>query len=212
MKAGCSVFVGNIDFGVSEEELIAELSAVGKVVNFKLMVDKNTNRSKGFGFCEYESPIIAEKAIKHLNISFNNRPVVINYAEKDTPQEPKEENVPLDINNIINVLNNMDKDNLKEVLLYLKNLAIDQPSYFKEIMTKNNNLIYALIYSLKILKLVDENILNDFIKKSFNVDDNKMQIMERIRQLSNEELDTFPNSVKEKIKKVRDLTMTQKEK
>jgi len=199
MKSGCSVFVGNIDFEVPVDKLIEELGAVGKVVDFKLMVDKNTNKSKGFGFCEYESPLIAEKAIKHLNISFNGRPVVINYAEKDTPVEIKEETTSLDINNIINVLNNMDADNLKEVILYLKNLAISQPTFFKELLAKNNQLVYALLYSFKLLKLVDESLITDFIKQSFSLEDNKVQILERIKTLSDDELETFSGDVKEKI-------------
>lgn len=199
MKSGCSVFVGNIDFEVPVDKLIEELGAVGKVVDFKLMVDKNTNKSKGFGFCEYESPLIAEKAIKHLNISFNGRPVVINYAEKDTPVEIKEETTSLDINNIINVLNNMDADNLKEVILYLKKLAISQPTFFKELLAKNNQLVYALLYSFKLLKLVDESLITDFIKQSFSLEDNKVQILERIKTLSDDELETFSGDVKEKI-------------
>lgn len=199
MKSGCSVFVGNIDFEVPVDKLIEELGAVGKVVDFKLMVDKNTNKSKGFGFCEYESPLIAEKAIKHLNISFNGRPVVINYAEKDTPVEIKEETTSLDINNIINVLNNMDADNLKEVILYLKKLAISQPTFFKELLAKNNQLVYALLYSFKLLKLVDESLITDFIKQSFSLEDNKVQILERIKTLSDDELETFSGDVREKI-------------
>jgi cleavage stimulation factor subunit 2 len=211
MKNGCSVFVGNIDFEVSEKDLINELGAVGKVVSFKLMIDKNTNKSKGFGFCEYESPLIAEKAIKHLNISFNGRPVVINYAEKDTPVEIKEETATLDINNIINVLNNMDADNLKEVVLYLKNLAIAQPTYFKELLMKNNQLVYALIYSLKLLKLVDDSVINEFVKQSLKIDDSKLQILERIKSMSDEELDTFSDDVKLKIIQLREFIYKKKE-
>ncbi|ELA41185.1 uncharacterized protein VICG_01784 [Vittaforma corneae ATCC 50505] len=47
MKQGCSVFVGNIDFDVDEQKVIEELSAVGKVVSFRMMYDKNTGKSKG---------------------------------------------------------------------------------------------------------------------------------------------------------------------
>ncbi|WUR02523.1 RRM domain-containing protein [Vairimorpha necatrix] len=211
MKPGCSVFVGNIDFEVPVDKLIDELGAVGKVVDFKLMVDKNTNKSKGFGFCEYESPLIAEKAIKQLNISFNNRPVVINYAEKDGPTEQKEETGTLDINNIINVLNNMDADNLKEVILYLKNLSISQPTYFKELLSKNPELVYALVYSLKLLKLVDDSLIKDFIKQSFKIKDNKLQILERIRSINDDELQTFPDDVKEKILYLRNSLFRKKE-
>ena len=93
----------------------------------------------------------------------------------------------------------MDADNLKEVILYLKNLAISQPTFFKELLAKNNQLVYALLYSFKLLKLVDESLITDFIKQSFSLEDNKVQILERIKTLSDDELETFSGDVREKI-------------
>lgn len=72
-------------FDIDEQTVIEELSAVGKVVSFKLMIDKVTGKHKGYGFCEYESPLIAETAMRTLKINFNGRPVKINYAENDMP-------------------------------------------------------------------------------------------------------------------------------
>lgn len=203
MKNGCSVFVGNIDFDVPEKKVIEELGAVGKVVNFKLVFDKNTNKSKGFGFCEYESPLIAEKAIKNLNITLNGRQLIINYADSDAPSKQPVENDSTDVDNLVSVLNNMDRDNLKEVLLYLKKLAIDRPSYFKDLLVKNPNLVYALLYACKSLKLADPTLIDKFVKKSFNLDDNKLQILERIRKMDDDGLQKYPEDVRKKIVHVR---------
>ena len=80
-KPGCTVFIGNIDFDIDEETIVKELSAVGKVKSFRLLYDKATGKSKGYGFCEYETPEVADMALKKLKISFNGRQAKINYAE-----------------------------------------------------------------------------------------------------------------------------------
>ncbi|KAF2227793.1 hypothetical protein BDZ85DRAFT_209938 [Elsinoe ampelina] len=64
---GRSVFVGNIPYGVSEEQIIDIFSRVGAVNNFRLVHDKETGRPKGFGFLEYADPDTAAAAVRNLN-------------------------------------------------------------------------------------------------------------------------------------------------
>lgn len=47
--------------------------------------------------------------------------------------------------NIINALDNFDEQSLKDVILYLKNMAIEQPSKLKELLDKNPSLVMALV-------------------------------------------------------------------
>lgn len=47
------VFVGNIPYGLSEEQITDIFSSAGKVLNFRLVYDRDTGRPKGFGFAEY---------------------------------------------------------------------------------------------------------------------------------------------------------------
>ncbi|RBQ93715.1 hypothetical protein VDGD_20345 [Verticillium dahliae] len=47
------VFVGNIPYGLSEEQITDIFSSAGKVINFRLVYDRETGRPKGFGFAEY---------------------------------------------------------------------------------------------------------------------------------------------------------------
>jgi cleavage stimulation factor subunit 2 len=211
MRNGCSVFVGNIDFEVPEEKIKEELGAVGRVVSFRMVYDKATGKSRGYGFCEYESPLIVEKALQNLKISFNGRPVKINYAENDMPVRAKEpEQAPLDIDNLVAVLDNMDRDNLKEVLLYLKRLALDQPSHLRELLSKNPRLVYAIVYSTFKLKLVDAGVVDELIRESFDLSKQKMQILERICTISEEDMLLFPDEIRNKIKRVRGSVLRSK--
>lgn len=62
-KPGSSVFVGNIAFSITEEALVEIFSSVGRVLKFRLITDKDTGRSKGFGFLDFADPDAADSAI-----------------------------------------------------------------------------------------------------------------------------------------------------
>lgn len=204
MRQGCSVFVGNIDFDIDEQKIIEELSAVGKVVNFRLMYDKTTGRSKGYGFCEYESPLIAEAAMKTLKITFNGRPVKINYAENDLPQKAKEvAPKSLQTDSIIAVLDSFDEVNLKEVIEYLKKMAIDQPTHLKDFLDRNPNLILAILHTLLKLDLIDKEKVFELVSSSFDVEKQADQITERICTMTDSDMDGFNDDIKNRIVKLR---------
>lgn len=205
MKPGCSVFVGNIAFDVDEQKVIEELSAVGKVVSFKLMYDKSTGKHKGYGFCEYESPLIAETAMKTLKIVFNGRPVKINYAENDLPVKKEVATETPQIENLMNVLDKFDENNLKDVILYLKQMAIEQPSKLKETLDKHPTLVIAILTAFYKLNLIDKSKLLDTIESSFNVQNQKNQILERIGNMSEEEFKDLEDDVKQRILKLKDM-------
>lgn len=61
------VFVGNIPYGLSEEQITDIFSSAGKVKNFRLVYDKETGRPKGFGFCQYPDTDSAASAVRNLN-------------------------------------------------------------------------------------------------------------------------------------------------
>lgn len=64
---GPSVFVGNIPWASTEEELTDLFSDHGKVVNFRLLMDRETNRPRGMGFCELDSKESCQSVIDALN-------------------------------------------------------------------------------------------------------------------------------------------------
>ncbi|KAI5168718.1 cleavage stimulation factor subunit 2 [Pancytospora epiphaga] len=206
MKNGCSVFVGNIDFDVPEQKVIEELSTVGKVVSFRLMYDKNTGRSKGYGFCEYESPLIAETAMKTLKIQFNGRIVKINYAENDLPSKIRDTTPkPLQIDSIIQALDMFEKENIKEVVDYCKKMAVDQPTQLKELFSKHPNLLVAVLSTIVKLKLVDSEKVSEVLERSFDPIKLKEQIAHRIPSLGDAELAGMSEDVRKRVNKLKFL-------
>ena len=62
-----NIYVSNLGFSVQDEDLREYFEEYGEVTSAKVITDKFTNRSRGFGFVEMSDDNAAEKAIKELN-------------------------------------------------------------------------------------------------------------------------------------------------
>ena len=78
-----NIYVGNLSYEVEEYDLKGIFEEYGRVTSVKIITDKLTGRSKGFGFVEMEKREEAEKAIRELHGgSLENRSMVINEARE----------------------------------------------------------------------------------------------------------------------------------
>ncbi len=75
------LFVGNLSYNVTEEELRELFSQAGELKEVTLIVDRDTRRPKGFGFVEFVNQADAEKAIQMFNdYELDNRRLTVNIA------------------------------------------------------------------------------------------------------------------------------------
>ncbi|CAN1731199.1 Cleavage stimulating factor 64 [Linum perenne] len=78
------VFVGNIPYDATEEQLIEICREVGPVVSFRLVIDRETGKPKGYGFCEYKDEETALSARRNLQgYEINGRQLRVDFAEND---------------------------------------------------------------------------------------------------------------------------------
>jgi RNA recognition motif-containing protein len=76
-----NIYVGNLSYGMSEDELRDAFGAFGEVSSVKILMDRDTGRSRGFGFVEMPNQSDGEKAIAQLNgKEVGGRPLRINEA------------------------------------------------------------------------------------------------------------------------------------
>jgi RNA recognition motif-containing protein len=61
------LFVGSLSWNVTDDQLKEAFSAAGTVVSANVITDRDSNRSKGFGFVEMSSDAEAAEAVKQLN-------------------------------------------------------------------------------------------------------------------------------------------------
>ena len=81
------VFVGNLSFDVTRDELIEAFGAAGKVVDAKVPTDRETGRPRGFAFVEFENDEAAQRSIQLMNgKDLRGRPLRVNEAEDRPPR------------------------------------------------------------------------------------------------------------------------------
>lgn len=84
-----NIFIGSLPFAVKDEALKELFATYGEVSSARVVTDKFTGRSKGFGFVGMEDEVAAKKAIAELNGSeIQGRTIVVNEAK---PREERPE-------------------------------------------------------------------------------------------------------------------------
>jgi RNA recognition motif-containing protein len=87
-----NIYVGNLSYKMTEEELEAVFGQYGTVLSAKIVMDRETNRSKGFAFVEMEDTAAANQAISELNNKeLGGRNLRVNEAR---PREEKPRRAP----------------------------------------------------------------------------------------------------------------------
>lgn len=77
-----NIYVGNLSYDVNDKQLREVFEAYGEVSSAKVITDRNSGRSKGFGFVEMDNKAEAEAAIEQLDgAEIDGRPVKVNEAK-----------------------------------------------------------------------------------------------------------------------------------
>jgi hypothetical protein len=87
---GNKLYVGNLPYSFRDEDLQQAFAAHGSVSSAKVMMERDTGRSKGFGFVEMGSDAEAQAAISGMNgQQFGGRGLVVNEARPMEPRPPR---------------------------------------------------------------------------------------------------------------------------
>jgi hypothetical protein len=87
---GNKLYVGNLPYSFRDEDLQQAFAAHGNVTSAKVMMERDTGRSKGFGFVEMGSDAEAQTAINEMNgQQFGGRGLVVNEARPMEPRPPR---------------------------------------------------------------------------------------------------------------------------
>lgn len=87
---GNKLYVGNLPYSVRDQDLEQAFGQFGAVTSAKVMMERDTGRSKGFGFVEMGSDEEAQQAINGMNgQSLGGRSIVVNEARPMEPRPPR---------------------------------------------------------------------------------------------------------------------------
>ena len=86
------LFIGNIPYSINSDSLREAFAKIGDVSDANIVTDRETGRSRGFGFIEYKNDADAKKAISQLNGSeLDGRKIFVSEAR---PQAPRDNQQP----------------------------------------------------------------------------------------------------------------------
>uniref|UniRef100_A0A8C4SNW8 Cleavage stimulation factor, 3' pre-RNA, subunit 2 n=1 Tax=Erpetoichthys calabaricus TaxID=27687 RepID=A0A8C4SNW8_ERPCA len=170
-----SVFVGNIPYEATEEQLKDIFSEVGLVVSFRLVYDRETGKPKGYGFCEYQDQETALSAMRNLNgREFSGRALrVDNAASEKNKEELKSlgtgapviespygepcqpEEAPESISRAVASL---PPEQMFELMKQMKLCVQNSPQEARNMLLQNPQLAYALLQAQVVMRIVDPEI------------------------------------------------------
>lgn len=88
IKLSTKLYVGNLDYNVTGDKLAELFAQAGKVVSADVITDRQSGRSKGFGFVEMSSEDEAKAAIEMFNgKEVEGRSIVVNEARPPRPRD-----------------------------------------------------------------------------------------------------------------------------
>ena len=85
---GKKLYVGNLPFSATDQILSDTFAQCGTVASAKIIMERETGRSKGFGFVEMSSDVEAQNAISNFNgADYDGRAMTVNEARPMVPRE-----------------------------------------------------------------------------------------------------------------------------
>ncbi|XP_068182304.1 cleavage stimulation factor subunit 2 [Antennarius striatus] len=181
-----SVFVGNIPYEATEEQLKDIFSEVGLVVSFRLVYDRETGKPKGYGFCEYQDQETALSAMRNLNgREFSGRALRVDnaaseknkeelkslgtgapiiespYGDSIQPQEAPE--------SISRAVASLPPEQMFELMKQMKLCVQNSPQEARNMLLQNPQLAYALLQAQVVMRIVDPEIALKMLHRQASV-------------------------------------------
>ncbi|EDV24679.1 uncharacterized protein TRIADDRAFT_56724 [Trichoplax adhaerens] len=169
-----SVFVGNIPYEATEEQLKDIFGSAGPVVSFRLVYDRESGKPKGYGFCEFQDKETALSAMRNLSgYELNGRSLRVDSAasekDKDLPlqmpagggglAEPSMYGDAVPMEEVPEVIKksvqSLPPEQMFELMVQMKESIHKYPDETRRMLLQNPQLAYALLQALVVMKVVD---------------------------------------------------------
>ena len=165
------IFVGNLAFNTTEEQLYSAFSELGRIIKVRMVTDNETGKPRGFAFIEFEDPQAALSAIRNMNeYEINGRKIRVNFSNSShletlanqlgmdlgTKDEKKENTATSTTSSsgvagskaVAQSLKSMNKGELYDVVAKLKEIADSNPDEARKVLTQHPQLPEAILYCM----------------------------------------------------------------
>ncbi|CAN6675058.1 mRNA 3'-end-processing protein Rna15p [Trichomonascus vanleenenianus] len=183
--SGRVVYVGSIPYDQTEEQVLDIFRSVGPVANFRLVFDKDTGKSKGFGFVEYHDAETAASAVRNLNnYQIGQRNLRVDFSHETSigpnvftsksrgeplPQLPNGQSLPPGVTAteaITRTLNGFSRQRNLQIITDLKSVINNNTPLAIELFRTSPQLAFAAVQSLLSLQLVNPQVISGLIDQS----------------------------------------------
>jgi cleavage stimulation factor subunit 2 len=178
------IFVGNLAFNTSEDQLHQAFSEIGRVIKVRLVTDMETGKPRGFAFIEFEDPQAALSAIRNMNdYELNGRRIRVNFSNSShlealagklgmdlsqQAQRPSSSSNANSTNNtmqasagtnaVSDALKSMSKGEMYDVVAKFKEIADRDPDEARRLLSGHPQLPEAMLFLMSKLDMVQTNI------------------------------------------------------
>ena len=174
------IFVGNLAFNTTEEQLHQAFSETGRVVKVRLVTDTDTGKPRGFAFVEFEDPQAALSAIRNMNdYELNGRRIRVNFSNSshlevlagnlgmDLSQQTQRSSSKVNNNELTtsvgtdavsDALKAMSKGEMYDVVAKLKEIADRDPDEARRILSGHPQLPEAVLFLMSKLDMVQTSV------------------------------------------------------
>ncbi|CAM9936600.1 unnamed protein product [Ectocarpus sp. 4 AP-2014] len=167
------VFVGNIPFGTTEEQLHEIFSEAGGIVSIRLVLDFETGKPKGFAFVEYEDAATALSAIRNLNgYDCNGRLLRVNFSNNSSlgAEQQRGEKAPQQERTVKGVVMQMGIYEVWDIVSNMKQLVEKEPDKAKQMFVSHPQVAEALLHmQVRLGMFKAEDVPSLFIKAEEDV-------------------------------------------
>jgi len=180
------VFVGNIPYETTEEQLIEIFQEVGPVVSFRPVFDRETGKPKGYGFCEFRDQETALSAIRNLNNrECNGRTLRVDFSEteKQSQQQqqaarggaqalrvnhaplPNQSTAPANPEVITTHVEGLNQAGLYDMVAKMKGVVQQNPEQARQLLLANPTFAYALLQAQYLLGMINVHTVQKLVSK-----------------------------------------------
>jgi len=174
------IFVGNLAFNTTEEQLQQAFSELGRVVNVRMVTDNETGKPRGFAFVEFEDPQAALSAIRNMNdYELNGRRLRVNFSNSshlealagklgmDLSQQTQRSapaSTPASSSGtsaVADALKGLNKGEMYDVIAKLKEMSDRDPDEARRIIAGHPQLPEALLFCMSKLEMVQTPVVSE---------------------------------------------------
>ncbi|CCE85269.1 Piso0_004851 [Millerozyma farinosa CBS 7064] len=218
-----NVYIGNIPFDHTEEQVLDIARSVGPVLDLKLLFDSMTGKSKGYAFVRYSDHETAASAVRNLNnLTIGNRSLKCSFSNdnssfNDNSSVDKLPALPFGVQlfpnqtppqAISNALSSLDQHSALQLMREARQMSQSNPTLMKKLLDQCPQLAYALVETSLLLNITTPELIKLCVNSKQvtleSLTPDHVQLLKHVDSLKEQDLESLTDDQKSIIRKMKE--------